>query len=121
MLSREELIRLYENHDNKWRQLKDSDNLGWNSFAWPVFRRPSEPEEMTTSAIGAYVLSKYAPDANTKSSKDRVKDHIKRWHPDKFETRILPRVAEDEREKVKAGAGVVVRGLNELLNRNYDD
>ncbi|KAH8984927.1 hypothetical protein EDB92DRAFT_1884555 [Lactarius akahatsu] len=121
MLSREELIRLYENHDNKWRQLKDSDNLGWNSFAWPVFRRPSEPEEMTTSAIGAYVLSKYAPDANTKSSKDRVKDHIKRWHPDKFETRILPRVAEEEREKVKAGAGVVVRGLNELLNRNYDD
>jgi hypothetical protein len=121
MLSREELIRLYESHENKWRQLKDSDNLGWNSFAWPVFRRPSEPEDMTTSAIGAYVLSKYAPDANTKSSKDRVKDHIKRWHPDKFETRILPRVVEDEWDKVKAGAGVVVRGLNELLNRNYDD
>ncbi|KAF8268342.1 hypothetical protein EI94DRAFT_1578109 [Lactarius quietus] len=121
MLSREELIRLFENHENKWRQLKDSNNLGWNSFAWPVFRRPSEPEEMTTSAIGAYVLSKHAPDANAKSSKDRVKDHIKRWHPDKFETRILPRVVEEEREKVKAGAGAVVRGLNELLNRNYDD
>ena len=114
--SRKELIRLFENHENKWRQLKDSDNLGWNSFAWPVLRRPSEPEEMTTMAIGAYVLSKHAPDANTKSCKGRVKDHIKRWYLDHFETRILPKVVEEEREKVKAGAGVVVRGLNELFD-----
>ncbi|KAI0252887.1 hypothetical protein BJV78DRAFT_1197411 [Lactifluus subvellereus] len=122
MLSREDLIRLFESHESKWRQLKDGDkDLGWNSFAWPVFKRPSEPEEMTTSAIGAYVLSRYAPDASSKNSKDRIKDHIKRWHPDKFETRILPRVAEEERERVKAGAGAVVRGLNELLRKNYDD
>lgn len=121
VLSREELIRLFENHENKWRQLRDSVNLGWNSFAWPVFKRPSEPEDMTTSMISAYVLSNYAPDANTKSHKDRIKDQLKRWHPDKFETRILPRVVEEEREKVKTGAGVVVRGLNEMLNRNYED
>jgi hypothetical protein len=120
VLSREELIRLYDNHENKWRQLKDSDNLGWNSFAWPVFKRPSEPEEMTTHAISAYIMSKYAPGA-TKTPKDRIKDHLKRWHPDKFETRILPGVADEEREKVKIGAGVVVRGLNELLNKNYED
>ncbi|KAI0263125.1 hypothetical protein BC834DRAFT_793434, partial [Gloeopeniophorella convolvens] len=100
-----------------WRQLKGSDNLGWNSFAWPVFKRPSDPEEMNTMSISAYVLSKYAPDANTKTPKDRIKEHLKRWHPDKFETRILPRVVEEERERVKAGAGAVVRGLNELLNR----
>jgi hypothetical protein len=121
VLSREDLIRLFDSHENKWRRLKESDNLRWNNFAWPVFKHPSEPEEMTTSAIGAYVLSRYAPDASSKNSKDRIKDHIKRWHPDKFETRILPRVAEEEREKVKAGAGFVVRGLNELLSRNYDD
>ncbi|KAH9962241.1 hypothetical protein BC827DRAFT_1130738, partial [Russula dissimulans] len=110
-------MRLYENHENKWRQLRDSDDLdlGWNSFAWPVFKRPFEPEDMTTSAISAYVFSKYAPDADTKSDKDRVKYHLKRWHPDRFELRILPRVVEEEREKVKAGAGFVVRMLNELL------
>ena len=120
VLSREDLIRLYENHENKWKQLKDSDNLGWNSFAWPAFKRPSEPEEMTTSVISAYVHSQYAPGVN-KSHKDRIKDQLKRWHPDKFETRILPRVVEEEREKVKAGAGLVVRGLNELLNKHYED
>lgn len=123
VLSRDELIRLYDNHDSKWRQLRDTNvvNLGWNSFAWPVFKRPSEPDEMTTVAISAYVLSNYAPDANAKSPKDRIKDHLKRWHPDKFETRILPRVVEEEREKVKTGAGIVVRGLNEMLNKTYED
>ena len=94
------LSRLYENHENKWGQLRDSDinNLGWNSFAWPVFKGPSEPDEMTTAAISAYVLSNHAPGAETKSPKDRIKDHLKRWHPDKFESRILHRVVEEERE-----------------------
>jgi hypothetical protein len=122
LLSREELKRLYENHENKWGQILDSsiNNLGWNSFAWPVFKRPSDPDEMTTVAISAYVLSNYAPGA-TKTPKDRIKFQLKRWHPDKFETRILHRVVEEEREKVKMGAGAVVRGLNEMLNKDYED
>ncbi|KAI0284673.1 hypothetical protein BGY98DRAFT_910635 [Russula aff. rugulosa BPL654] len=122
MLSREELSRLYEYHENKWRQVGDSDinNLGWNSFAWPVFKRPSEPEDMTTAAISAYVLSNYAPGAETKSPKDRIKDHLKRWHPHKFESGILGRVVEEEREKVRTGAGVVIRLLNEMLKINDD-
>ncbi|KAI0065015.1 hypothetical protein BV25DRAFT_1799877 [Artomyces pyxidatus] len=121
VLSAEDLARLFEMHDTKWKALKSGDGLGWNSFPWPMFKRPSEPEDITTTAVSAYVLSKHFPCDPSKSSKDRIKDHIKRWHPDKFETRVLPRVVEEEREKVKAGAGTVVRGLNELLNRNYDD
>ena len=73
---------------------------------------------MTTSAISVYVLSKYGPDANTKSPKDRIENHIKRWYPDKFETRILPRVVEEELEKVLTGGGVVLRALNDMLTRN---
>lgn len=119
ILSADDVIRLIEAHDRKWRELKASENLGWNSFPWPVFKRPSEPEDITTISVSAYVLSRHSP--SEKSSKDRIKDHIKRWHPDKFETKVLPKVVEEEREKVKEGAGVVVRCLNELLNRNYDD
>ncbi|KAA1473618.1 hypothetical protein DENSPDRAFT_780241 [Dentipellis sp. KUC8613] len=121
VLTADDLIRLFENHENKWQALRSTDGLGWNSFPWPVFKRPAEPEEITTSAVEAYVLSKYYPSDKSKSSKDRIKDHIKRWHPDRFETKVLPRVVEEEREKVKEGAGTVVRGLNELLNRNYND
>ncbi|TFY76760.1 hypothetical protein EWM64_g7253 [Hericium alpestre] len=121
MLTAEDIIRIFESHEAKWKVLKTGDGLGWNNFPWPVFKRPSEPEDMSTPAIEAYVLSRHYPCDKSKSSKDRIKDHIKRWHPDRFETKILPRVVEEERGKVKEGAGTVVRGLNELLNRNYND
>ncbi|EIM87708.1 uncharacterized protein STEHIDRAFT_42161, partial [Stereum hirsutum FP-91666 SS1] len=98
-----------------WQTLKTGDGFGWDSFPWPMFKRPSEPEDITTTQVGAYVLSPHSP--STKSSKDRIKDHIKRWHPDRFETKILPKVVEEDREKVKAGAGWVARSLNELLSR----
>ena len=115
-----DMTALFAQHTNIWKSLFSSEGLRWNDFPWPVFKRPSEPEDMTTQAIGAYVLSKNAPDAQ-KSSKDRIKDHIKRWHPDRFETKVLPRVFQTDREKVKAGAGVVARGLNELLSRPRQD
>ena len=88
--------------------------LGWASFAWPVLKKPSSPEELTTSAIGAYVLNTYQ--SSDKSDKDRIKEHIRRWHPDRFETKVLPRVREEEREHVKEGAGNVARHLNKLLS-----
>ncbi|KAI0042958.1 hypothetical protein FA95DRAFT_1584265 [Auriscalpium vulgare] len=121
VLSSDEIVRLFENHAVKWKTLKTANGLGWNNFPWPVFRRPSEPEEITPTAVSAYVLSRYSPVDPAKNSKDRIKDQLKLWHPDKFETKYLTRVAEDERDKVKEGAGAVSRALSELLNRNYDD
>ena len=52
-----------------------------------------------------------------RSQRDRIKEHIRRWHPDRFDTKLLPRVVEGDRENVKEGAGAVVRGLNDLLRR----
>jgi hypothetical protein len=53
--------------------------------------------------------------------KERIKKHIRRWHPDRFETRVLPRVVERERAVVKEGADVVVRSLLNLLNASRRD
>ncbi|KAH9962245.1 hypothetical protein BC827DRAFT_1111751, partial [Russula dissimulans] len=116
LLSREELIKLYETHENKWRDLMDIDNLylRWDNFAWPTFEHPSQPEDLTTSAISTYVLSKYAPDADAKNHKDRIKDHMKQCNSYTFEVWIFPRVVDEERQKVMAGVTVVIRGLFEM-------
>ena len=116
VLSKEDVARLFDEHERQWARMPAMDVLGWGSFAWPVLRKPSTPEELTTTAISAYVLNPYAP--GDKSEKDRIKEHIRRWHPDRFETKLLPRVRSDDREKVKEGAGQVVRSLNELLTRS---
>ncbi|KAI0088808.1 hypothetical protein BDY19DRAFT_985285 [Irpex rosettiformis] len=99
-----------------WSRLAATDNANWFNFPWPMLKKPSNPEELTTTAISAYILNPYNP--SDKSEKDRIKEHIRRWHPDRFETKLLPKVKSEDRERVKEGAGQVVRSLNELLTRS---
>lgn len=116
-LTKEEVIKIFEEHERRWTRLASMDVLSWYAFPWPMLKTPESPEDLTVFAIDAYVLSPHNPSDKAKSPKDRIKDHIKRWHPDRFETKLLPKVREDDREKVKEGAGVVARNLNELLTR----
>ncbi|KZT10518.1 uncharacterized protein LAESUDRAFT_644577, partial [Laetiporus sulphureus 93-53] len=116
-LTKEEVIRIFEEHERRWARLGTLEVLSWYAFPWPILKTPESLEELTMLAIEAYVLSKHHPDGDKKTSKDRIKDHIKRWHPDRFETKLLPKVREDDRERVKEGAGVVARNLNDLLRR----
>lgn len=121
VLTKEEVVKLFEEHERRWKKLQTMDILSWHTFPWPVFKRPDGPDDLTTYAIGAYVLSPHHPSDEKKAAKDRIKEHIRRWHPDRFETKLLLKVREDEREKVKEGAGLVARNLNELLTRESDD
>lgn len=116
IMTKDDVIQLFATHERQWNLITTAEELGWYSFPWPVFKKPSEPEDITTVAISAYVLSPHHQ--SDKSTKDRIKEHIRRWHPDRFETKYLPKVRADEQDKVKEGAGVVVRGLNELLTRS---
>jgi len=47
----------------------------------------------------------------TKSIKGRIKEHERKWHHDIFETRILPKVVDADKQKVKEGEGTVMKHL----------
>ena len=117
MMSKEDVVNIFEHHERQWNSIATKDSLRWNNFPWPMLKVPSIPDEITYTAIHAYLGSPHYLEKD-RSQKDRVKDHIKRWHPDRFETKLLPKVAEEDREKVQEGAGVVLRTLNELLMRS---
>ncbi|KAJ8455186.1 hypothetical protein ONZ45_g19020 [Pleurotus djamor] len=116
MLTKDEVLRIFQTHEMQWSKLPTLEQLNWDSFPWPMIKKPSTAEDITTAAVSAYVLSPHYPD-KTKSDKDRIKEYIRRWHPDRFETKYLTRVTEEDKERVKEGAGTVVRNLNELLTR----
>lgn len=113
------MVELFKENERTWTSLSSRSSLRWSDFPWPMAKHPSDPEEITTIAIQGYVLSQHYPD-KSRSEKDRVKDYIKRWHPDRFETQFLNKVMEEEKEKVKEGAGSVVRSLNDLLAKMND-
>lgn len=58
------------------------------------------------------------PPVDSSSAKDVLRTTMLRFHPDKFEARVLSRVQEKDKDKVKEVAGVVVRALNSLMKEN---
>ena len=50
-----------------------------------------------------------------KSQKDILRESFLRFHPDKFEGRLMKYVKEEERPVVKEGLAHVVRVLNEMM------
>ena len=107
---------MYQTHETRWKDLNTFEVLRWETFPWPMVRRPRSAEDIRESMIHAYLFAKAEKD-NNKTDKDRVKEHIKRWHPDKFNTKYLPKVIEEDKERVREGAGAVVRGLNSILTK----
>jgi hypothetical protein len=116
--TKDEVIRLFATHERQWSMLPNQGDLRWDSFPWPMLKMANNPTDLTEGAIGAYVGSPFHPGDKSKSMKERIKDHIRRWHPDRFDTRLLPKVVEEERAIVKEGAGAVVRSLTNLLMAN---
>ncbi|KAF8990025.1 hypothetical protein BDQ17DRAFT_1372489 [Cyathus striatus] len=114
--SADDVVQLIEYHERVWARLSTLEELRWYNFPWPMLKRPSLAEDITYTSISAYINSKYHPNKD-RPLKGRIKDHIQRWHHDHFETRLLSKVVEEDREKVKEGAGAVIRNLNELLTQ----
>ena len=99
--------------------------LTFERIPWPVVDVPLDRTTATATAttldgmlkpeaIREFLLSSaHSPDV---SPKDRIRAALLRWHPDKF-SRVLSQVMESERGLVEEGMGIVVRCLNEMLER----
>ena len=114
-----ELQGVFEYHETLWSRLKTLNELSWDDFPWPMAKQPSNPDDMSLSLISAYIQSPLYPH-KSRTPRDRIKDHIRRWHPDSFEAKLLRKVVQNEKEKVKLGAGNVARYLSNLLEKENE-
>ncbi|KAF8881240.1 hypothetical protein BD779DRAFT_1391336, partial [Infundibulicybe gibba] len=104
----------------QWSRLTTMNELRWDSFPWPTPTMPSTPAEITAAAIRGYILSPDFPERTPTrpiTTRDRVREHLRQWHPDRFETKFLGRVVRSEQETVKLGAAAVTRSLSTLLTQ----
>ncbi|TEB28717.1 hypothetical protein FA13DRAFT_1735541 [Coprinellus micaceus] len=130
-ISDEDLVRLFIFHDQQWDRITSFHSLQWSDFPWPVlnFIGPRSEREITVDSVSEYILSAlqvqnadgYDEEGRLRR-KEMVKEQIRKWHPDRFESRFLGKVPEarGERMRVRRGAGLVVRYLTELLGRVND-
>jgi hypothetical protein len=137
-----EIANAWNSYETRWGLLSQSQSpnqrqlggasLTFERIPWPVAdsevvippldgrrttrttRRAALDELLRPEAIREFLLSPaHSPEV---LSKDRIRTALRRWHPDKF-ARLLGLVVESDKDAVADGVGIVVRCLNEMLER----
>ncbi|KAA1472678.1 hypothetical protein DENSPDRAFT_196358 [Dentipellis sp. KUC8613] len=99
-------------HDSLWAFISGSP-LKFSMIGWPVTNGAKSLDDLTPSAIRIFVLdSRYA---QGRSDRDRVREAIRTWHPDKFYQRLAGRIADEDVDAIKEGVDTVSKCLNNML------
>ena len=113
------LMQFFKLYEDKWTELKTNfmlSSIDFRELPWPTLElKHFTPEEITQEGVCAFVLHALRPVAPEKSARDRVKAEVLRFHPDKFNARVLPKVREDQHGLAEELAGAIVRALTTLL------
>jgi hypothetical protein len=89
--------------------------LSFFDIPWPLLHPPRNSEGITTQSIRMFLASEHQ--TTDRTHRERIKEALLRWHPDRFGVRVLEHVRPDHRAEVEKGVAVVVRCLNELLSK----
>lgn len=87
-------------------------SLDFEFLPWPVHPPPKSIDALTKDSISTFVLSDLH--SAEKSKKQRLRDALLLYHPDRFESKFMAFVREQDRTLVTEGVGRVVRALNAL-------
>jgi len=132
-----------EVYERRWMALlvresaEGGAELGFDDIPWPVYEAHSPKLSQSIDMLSPEAISAFigflsgttspdsggrensrgeVPDKDKKDRKDKIRETMLRFHPDKFEGRLLGRVkGGDEKEKVREGVGMVVRALNRMM------
>jgi flagellar biosynthesis GTPase FlhF len=109
-------LHLYE---AKWDELRKNrvavGQLRFCDVPWPVFEDVRRVDDVTRERVLAFVLhGRKEGDEQAKA----VRSEMLRWHPDKFNGKVLDKVIEGDREAVRDTAGHVARILTRFSAEN---
>ncbi|KAL5522251.1 hypothetical protein ACEPAF_2108 [Sanghuangporus sanghuang] len=113
-------------YDSEWTACNasssSSSSLTFSDIPWPVIPFPQSPQEVPAAAVQSFMKQCGSDEllptlVTTKQNRITVKKELLNWHPDKFSTRILQRVADPtDREVISRAADVVQKALISIIN-----
>ncbi|KAI6158087.1 hypothetical protein BKA82DRAFT_131829 [Pisolithus tinctorius] len=113
------LQQLFALYEAKWAELKTNhalSSIDVRELPWPsLVLKHFTVQEITREDVLTFVFHPLRPCPMQKSAKDRVKVEVLRFHPDKFNVLVLPKVREDHRAVAQELAGAAVRALTTIM------
>lgn len=112
-------------HEQRWADLLESTSepadLGFGDIPWPVRGGALDVSQLTVDAISTFL---FFPEEDgldeagrARKRKDELRKTMLRFHPDKFEGRVIPRIQDGERAAAREGANAVTRAVRTLSVR----
>lgn len=118
-------IRHYE---DRWARLRSNtagaEQLKINDIPWPWFNTHNVQcvEDITDELVMEFVghsLQRHVQDPNGGRVK-AARFEMLRWHPDRFDGKVLTQVVEEHREIVKSAAGRIIRILTMSVEKTRE-
>ena len=117
----------HDDYKTRWEKLLSTGEttgqpLTFRDIPWPCHAVYSasdghdfSPDDLTVNSISEFLFRSAKEPTEATQKIKMIRETLLRFHPDKFEGRVMSRVSESERAKVQEGVGIVVRTLNELM------
>jgi hypothetical protein len=111
-----ERILLYE---KDWKAIRCNDermqHLSFGKIPWPIFENVRGIEDITGERVFAFVCHpRHELQGPGGGQAKSIRSEILRWHPDKFNGKVLEKVVQGDREAVRKAAGEVARILTQF-------
>ena len=116
-----------DDYETRWDTLLSPDEtasrfLTFRDIPWPCHAAYSTPDnqdfsldDLTTDSMSEFLFLPAKESTESTQKIKAIRETLLRFHPDKFEGRVMSRVSEADRARVQEGIGIVVRMLNELM------
>ncbi|KAI0039497.1 hypothetical protein FA95DRAFT_1018753 [Auriscalpium vulgare] len=108
-------------YERRWTEIliptTDPPALRFGDVPWPVTHESVSLELLTAENISAFLALGTLPgdEDAARTRKERLRETMLRFHPDKFEGRVMKLVRDEDREAVREGVGAVVRAVTTLM------
>ncbi len=115
--------RRLRDYEGKWAELHRNvigrEQLGFYDIPWPLFEKIRVVEDITEERVLAFVCHLLQEQIQVPSGGQakNLRSEFLRWHPDKFDVKVLDKVVEGDRGAVREAAGHVVRILTKFSEK----
>lgn len=107
----------WEAYERKWHVLLATDGpVSFKDIPWPILTCPSSVGELTITAISDFLLEPLKVRVPKETERERIRNSLLRWHPDKLLS-VLSRVVASDTEMVRDGVNVVSMVLKDMMDR----
>ena len=104
----------WNTYEQRWRKLLSSDDLvSWSDIPWPIRDPPNSIVQLTPQNIAEFLFSPLDVRGVTGTRKERVRQALLRWHPDKLAL-LMTRVIDSEDGDVVEGIHAVFMSLRDI-------